>query len=193
MCPGGAVPWGSWGRRCSSTVGRQWVPLPGQWVPLGHRGIAGGAPRPLSLCPPGRYLRLRPRGFLRPLPGGPALPAAAAPLLQRQPAPAAPGRLPLAPPATPPALFTFKLHLHPPPPSAGAGGTSPPSLRGPLRCRLALPAGRSQRRVGVRAGAPRQSGDRVGAPVPCPPSRSDWESGVGALRPRPPHPPHLFF
>lgn len=55
-------------------------------------------------APPGRYLRLRPRGVLHPLPRGPALPAVAAPLRQHQPAPAAPGRLPLTHARRPPVL-----------------------------------------------------------------------------------------
>lgn len=165
----------------------QWVPMPGQWVPPGCRGTAGGAPRPLSLFPhPGRYLRLRPRGFLLPLPGGPALAAAAAPLLQHQPAPTAPGRLPLAPRPPPPALFSFNFHLHARLRPAGAGATPPPP---PPRCRPALPAGRSQRRAGDRDGAPGRAGPGTGLRAPRPPGHPDLEKWRRCPSPAIPTPP----
>lgn len=143
--------------------------------PWGAEALLGVPHGPSLFTHSGRYLRLRPRGFLLPLPGGPALAAAAAPLLQHQPAPTAPGRLPLAPWPPPPALFSFNFHLHARPRLGGAGATPPPPPRGPPRCRPAVPAGRSQRRAGVRAGAPRQSGDRQGAPASRPPGHSDLE------------------
>lgn len=185
---GGADPQGSWGRRYSSAAG--W------WrVPLGRRDTVGGAPRPLSLCHPRKIPQTAAEGLPSPPPWGSCSPCSCcsstpAPAGTRCPRPPAfsPPRLP------PPTLFSFKLHLHPLPRPGGVGAMSPPLPRGPPRCRPALPTGRSQRRVGVQAGAPRQSGDGDGdgAPALRPPGCSDSKAASAPSAHDPP-PIHLAY
>lgn len=64
QCHGGSRAGGAAGLRGAA------VPLPGWWVPLGHGGTAGGAPRPLSLCPPRKIPQTAAEGLPSPPPWG---------------------------------------------------------------------------------------------------------------------------
>lgn len=213
----GVTSWGEeWGPRGTSTMGcPQGSRATGGCRAEGAAGLQGGggcpcqgggclrgteAPRKaphgpsLFAPPPGRYLRLRPRGFLRPLPGGPALPAAAAPLLQRQPAPAAPGRLPLAPPAAPASSLFFQAPSPSPSPARWSGSDVPFAASGtPAMPPHAPRRPQPKKSRGAGRGSPAERG-----PGRCPPDVAPSRPlGLGKWRrcppPATPHPPRLFF
>lgn len=67
----GVVPGGcAVGQEALGAAGRCQMPLPGQWVPLGCRGTAGGAPRPLSLHPLRKIPQTAAEGLPSPPPWG---------------------------------------------------------------------------------------------------------------------------
>lgn len=167
----GVIPQGLCCRTGGSQGCRRWgMPLPGQWVPLGCQGTAGGAPRPLSLHP----LRKIPQTAAEELPSPPPWGSCSrCSCCSSTPAPAGthcprpPAFSPLAAPAS--SLF-FQLPSPCPSPGRWGGSDVPPAASGTPAVPPALP----EEGWGCGQGLPAER-DRHGAPASRPPAHSDLE------------------
>lgn len=191
----GVVPGGcAVGQEALGAAGRCQMPLPGQWVPLGCRGTAGGPPRPLSLHPLRKIPQTAAEGLPSPRPWGSCSRCSCC---SSTPAPAGthcprpPAFSPLAAPAS--SLFLSTSISMPLPGPVERERRPLRRLGDPPGAAPLSPPAAAKEEPGCGQGLPGRAGTGTVPRHRALPATRTWKSGVRVPRPRSLHPPRLFF